>query len=315
MGQQQSGQARQAAPQQTAQAQQPIASQPVGGVVKFPDMPVPDDVDNNVQDQQNDKTPKGEEDESKNNLPGDDAEAGKESGKEGEVRKEQTEKVKNHNQRRWEENIRRRAAAEERVKILEEQNSALRDVIEGGRGAKRGGEPTREDYETDIDFFDARARYHADKIASEKIAEIQSAQANATMVDRMHAKMREASKEYADYNVVVGNANSADMLPHVAKAVFEADLAGHIAYHLAKNEEMIEVLNEMSPNRVLIEIGKIEAKIEASRSSGAAKTSSAPPPVKPVAAKGEPHVDENKLSDEDWFRQMQLRKRKMNTNS
>lgn len=67
--------------------------------------------------------------------------------------------------------------------------------------------------------------------------------------------------------------------------MLESDVGAEIAYHLAKNPELFEKLNDPKLSVITLgrELGKIEALLEGKKQGKAAvKTTNAPAPISPV---------------------------------
>jgi hypothetical protein len=71
----------------------------------------------------------------------------------------------------------------------------------------------------------------------------------------------------------------------MAQTIQASDVGPDIAYYLGSNPREADRISRMSPYLQAKEIGKIEAKL-ADSPIPVKKTSSAPPPIKPVSAKG-----------------------------
>ena len=63
-----------------------------------------------------------------------------------------------------------------------------------------------------------------------------------------------------DYDAVVGSSDT-PIANHVGEALMESDRGPELAYHFAKNPEVLQNLNGMSPTQAAREIGKLEATL------------------------------------------------------
>lgn len=159
-------------------------------------------------------------------------------------------------------------------------------------------EPKREDFDSLEDFHKALARSEAQKITKEtieadrKARSQQETQARTQETDKKVAdawtKGEEAfKKEAKDYDEVVGEfveSDLSDLDPTARRAILESDLGQRVLYHLAKNPDEAERIAQLSPTRQVIEIGKLEDKVNPPK-----KQSSAPAPVSGVKGSSVTH--------------------------
>ena len=216
---------------------------------------------------------------------------------EGEVKKEEipAEPKKNHEQRRWERLLRERAEFKAKAEYLEKmQTQAVTPQI-------NSGEPTRESFDSDLSYLEARQDYKL-KLATSN----QPNQPQSNWVD-LEEKARES---YSDFDEVMEDARDI-MIPQAsADAIASSSFGADLQYYLAKNPNEAKRLWAMS-NAVdqIRAIGKIEASIEAKKHAKPIKASSAPKPITPVKTTGgEVEVDLDKLSDKAYFDLMKKRK-------
>ena len=94
----------------------------------------------------------------------------------------------------------------------------------------------------------------------------------------------------------------------VVPTVTQSPVFEHLRYYLTKHPDEAKALYTMSPARAAATVGKIEAKIESEIDNTKAKpaevkVSKAPAPITPIKVQGSSgKIDENKLSDQDWFK-------------
>jgi hypothetical protein len=88
----------------------------------------------------------------------------------------------------------------------------------------------------------------------------------------------------------------------------ESELGPQIAYHLVENPEKAAAIMQLPFKEQLKEIGRIEARLEATKTPAKPAVSQAPPPVGKVEADDAPAVirvdtpDSDNLSDREWTR-------------
>lgn len=197
----------------------------------------------------------------------------------------------------------RRSAARARdaAKLAEAQTETrmLRERLERfEKPVEATPEPKREDFDSLEDFHKALARSEAQKITKEtieadrKARSQQETQARTQETDKKVAdawtKGEEAfKKEAKDYDEVVGEfveSDLSDLDPTARRAILESDLGQRVLYHLAKNPDEAERIAQLSPTRQVIEIGKLEDKVNPPK-----KQSSAPAPVSGVKGSSVTH--------------------------
>lgn len=199
---------------------------------------------------------------------------------------------------------RRALAAEARAEAAERQIAELRAKSGSGPATAKdidSDEPKPEDFKTVGEYTRALTKYEVDKAAkkageaSKKQSEQDKQQAQADERAGAFAKRQsEFMKATPDYEEVVEGADFE--VPNVAmQYLVESEVGPQLAYHLAKNPDVADRLRNLSPGRVLAELGKLEIqfekKPEAAKPAEAARTvSKAPPPITPLEGKTTPVV-------------------------
>ncbi len=104
--------------------------------------------------------------------------------------------------------------------------------------------------------------------------------------DAYNEKASKALGEYEDWAEVV--AGSKVVLPQDAiDAIKEVDNGPAVAYYLAQHPDEAEALNEFTPKRAVLEVGKISDKLAAEKEKPVAKPKIVPPaPITPVTSSG-----------------------------
>lgn len=186
---------------------------------------------------------------------------------------------------------RRAIAAEQRAADLQRQIDELRGTKSDG--AKPDGEPRPEDFKTVGEYTRALVKWEA-KQAGQKSAEHQAnerQQAQANQVINQFAERQEAfMKATPDYEEVLESADF-EVPPTAQRYLIESEMGPQLAYHLAKNPDVVTSLRKLSPARQLAELGKLEAKLEVKPTpNGGTKNdvSKAPAPIQPLEAKSTP---------------------------
>lgn len=141
--------------------------------------------------------------------------------------------------------------------------------------------PTPAQFEDYGDYVEALTDWKADQRdakRSESDASRSAQRADQLRGQEWQTKVSATSATIADYNEVVGK-SELPVAGHVAEALMDADRGPELAYHLAQNPEVMGKLNDMSPARAAIELGKIEATLG---ETPAKATTKAPAPITPV---------------------------------
>lgn len=175
----------------------------------------------------------------------------------------------------------------ERLTYLRRQAERERDeAIAQLNGARKSGEPPADkpipDKFADYgDYVEALTDWKADQRdakRSESEASRSAQRADQLRGQEWQSKVAATSATIPDYADVVGK-SELPVAGHVAEALMDADRGPELAYHLAQNPETVDRLNDMSPARAAIELGKIEATLGA---TPAKATTKAPAPITPV---------------------------------
>ena len=124
--------------------------------------------------------------------------------------------------------------------------------------------PKRESFETDEAYRDAvddwrvdqkfkkREAEAAEKRAQDRLEEIQTAAA---------ARISKALEIVPDFQEVT-EAADIRVPDYIAGYMQESELLAELGYHFAKHPDVLERLAKMRPDRALVEVGKIESKLE-----------------------------------------------------
>lgn len=159
------------------------------------------------------------------------------------------------------------------------------------RPAEKAKPPVLSDFETQEDYLEAVAEYKIDSVLASKDAEKQKTKEVTDRATSWQTRLDTARAATPDYNEVM-DAADIPVADHVADLLFEHELGANLAYHFAKNPDVLTKLNDMSPAKAAFEIGKIGDKLgstaqPSSEPKSAPKviekpTSNAPPPAKPL---------------------------------
>lgn len=183
--------------------------------------------------------------------------------------------------------------------------------------------PDIKDFANYNDYVDAVSTFKAEQIVEARLAKRDEQATAKSAAEKAVAtyQSREASVKAVipDYDAVL-SASNAPISDTVGRALFESEQGPAIAYHLAKNPQMLEAMNKMDEKQVNRQIGRLEATLEAASAAApspaadsasppaapaapVARTTNAPPPAKTVANSGaNAPVDLGKLPMADYVK-------------
>jgi len=186
--------------------------------------------------------------------------------------------------------------------------------------------PVQTDYATPEEYQDALVDYKVEQKLAQKDNQKSAEKAVTERAASWQSRLESARTAIPDFNDVM-DAAEVPVAKHVADLIFEHELGANIAYHFAKNPDLLDKLNSMSPAKAAFEIGKLGDKLEAAAApangtdksdvADSAKpvvkvvekpTSKAPPPASTIGQGRTmtPSLDE--MSMEDYVAQRNLRK-------
>jgi hypothetical protein len=160
--------------------------------------------------------------------------------------------------------------------------------------------PTIDQYTDYNEYVEALAEFKAgEKIdARLKARDTESeAKAKATaFATSWNERVADAKAKHEDYESVVSTSDVA-VADHVKDVINDSEVGPAVIYHLAKNPDVAQRLNQMTPLGAAREIGRIESqlartpepeaeteKTEPSVAPARSKTSTAPAPAKPISS-------------------------------
>ncbi len=172
--------------------------------------------------------------------------------------------------------------------------------------------PKPTDFATDDDYEDAMQQHRIDTGVSrgmsktaEQHAERFSQQAQSAAAETYQQRVTEVAARIPDWKEVVGKSD-APLSPALREALFDSEKGPELVYHLAKNPAEAERLNAMNVRQMDREIGRLESTFgtKPAPQPPAARTTSAPAPIKPGSPASAPaNTDPNKMdqaSFEAW---------------
>lgn len=191
-----------------------------------------------------------------------------------------------------------RLAAEKRAVELERENAELKAKSRPAP-VEEAKEPKPEDFATVQEYAKAYAKYEVGQArkADQEAQAQERAQAEAAAVTQAFQKrLAQAVKDIPDYQAVI-DGSDAIARTHILNYLVESEVGPKLQYHLAKNPDVLDRLNSLSPIKAIAELGKLETKLEAKpepkvETAKLNSVSQAPAPITPIEGKSTPvHKD------------------------
>lgn len=181
--------------------------------------------------------------------------------------------------------------------------------------------PSRDQYDSYEAFLEAKSDYTARKAAADYRIQYEQEQnqakaqeAQAKHRSEFHAKLLEKYPDILERSEAIA---SIQMPEGMADAISESEFGPDVLNHFASNPEDFARISALKPSAAIREIGRLEARFEATQEKPAltvVKTPSrAPAPIKPVSGTAVSGDDEPSHNDPDkWmaWRNRQVQKRK-----
>ena len=149
---------------------------------------------------------------------------------------------------------REKVEAERRAAELERQLEETRRVTQPEQ--KEEKEPAREDFATDAEYLKAAVAYET----SQRMKEFMAQTAEQQVRQRAGERVDRARELVPDFDSVVKGATM-PIPAAVGKYMESSEMIAELAYHFAKNPDVLESLHKKSGVSQLVELGKIEAKL------------------------------------------------------
>lgn len=198
-----------------------------------------------------------------------------------------------------------RLAAEKRADELERKVNELETKSRPAPEAEKA-QPKPEDFTTVAEYTDALTDWKVDKKFAEReqqqAADKARAEAEAA-TKAFQTRLAAAIKEIPDYQEVI-DGSDAIAKHHILNYLIESDIGPTLQYHLAKNPDVLDRLNQLSPIKAIAELGKLETKLEKpvepkaeAKLNSVVPVSQAPAPITPIDGKTTPvHKDPATMS-------------------
>lgn len=120
--------------------------------------------------------------------------------------------------------------------------------------------PTPDKYDDYGDYVEALTDWKTEQALAKRMEQDSTRKVTETRNQTFSERQVAARAVMPDYDAVVG-ASEAPISNHVGEAIMESDRGPELAYHFAKNPDVLVNLNGMSPTQAAREIGKLEATL------------------------------------------------------
>lgn len=158
-----------------------------------------------------------------------------------------------------------RKLAEARAEKLEREIARLQAQQQPPAAATEEAKPpSRDQFDSEEKYQDALVEFKVEqkwKARAAAEAKRQEEQRQAEVLEQATARIKAARELVPDYDEVTGSAD-VPVPPYVAGYMQESEMFAELGYHFAEHPEELERLSKLVPARQLVELGKIEAKLE-----------------------------------------------------
>ena len=120
--------------------------------------------------------------------------------------------------------------------------------------------PTPDKYDDYGEYVEALTDWKADQAVAKRMDQDNTRKVVETRTQTFAERQVAARAVMPDYDAVVGSSDT-PIANHVGEAIMESDRGPELAYHFAKNPDVLQNLNGMSPTQAAREIGKLEATL------------------------------------------------------
>jgi hypothetical protein len=170
-----------------------------------------------------------------------------------------------------------------------EREAAYWKAVAAGTQSPAQAAPQRPDpanFEKYDDYIDALTDWKAEQAVAKRMEADSTRKATETRAQTFAERQAQARTTMPDYDEVVGGSDT-PIANHVGEAILESELGPQLAYHFAKNPDVLMRLNNMSPMAAAREIGRLEVTLSAKPAAAPVKkTSNTPAPAGTMGAQG-----------------------------
>jgi hypothetical protein len=172
-----------------------------------------------------------------------------------------------------------------------EREAAYWKAVAAGTQSPAQAAPQRPDpanFEKYDDYIDALTDWKAEQAVAKRMEADSTRKVAETRAQTFAERQVQARTAMPDYDEVVGGSDT-PITQHVGEVILESELGPQLAYHFAKNPDVLLRLNGMNPVQAAREIGKLEATLSAKPAAPAAptkKVSNTPAPAGTLGTQG-----------------------------
>ena len=190
------------------------------------------------------------------------------------------------------EDLRQRLQAKEQGGPSENEGDHKSKGTKSDHGIQK---PKMDDFEEYEDYIEALTDYKVKIARAEEKAEAKKAAVNTEFenrVTKLQTRASELSKEIKDFEKTVRAVDYIKATPELQQALLEAEDGARLMYELARDPAEFRRINKLGRSGIDRALGRIEARIETSKSSGEStkkvvkKKTTAPKPIEKVGTKG-----------------------------
>jgi hypothetical protein len=120
--------------------------------------------------------------------------------------------------------------------------------------------PTPDKYDDYGDYVEALTDWKTEQAVAKRMEQDSTRKVAETRSQTFAERQVATRAVLPDYDAVVG-ASETPIANHVGEALMESDRGPELAYHFAKNPDVLQNLNGMTPMQAAREIGKLEATL------------------------------------------------------
>lgn len=162
--------------------------------------------------------------------------------------------------------------------------------------------PNKESFESYDEYVEALATWRAREIIAQNEQERSKRTVEETRQTTWTERLKATRVEIPDFDEVVGG-SEVPINPHVAEELSDSEHGPALAYHFAKNPEVLEHMNGLSPKEATRAIAKLEAALFSKKEAPAPEpkpVSKAPVPVAPIRGNAATIPTPGKMSMDEY---------------
>lgn len=170
----------------------------------------------------------------------------------------------------------------------EREAAYWKQLANRGNSAEAAPEkPTPDKFDDYAEYVEALTDWKAEQAVSKRMEQDSNRKVVETRNQTFMERQVQAKTLLPDYDEVVG-ASDAPVAAHVGEVLQDSEMGPQLAYHLAKNPEVLLKLNGMSPTQAAREMGKLEATLSTPKAPvvPVKKVSQAPSPANTASIQG-----------------------------